>query len=278
MSDKDVKQNVREAYGGLAKQKRPNCCSTTDLCCQDVITPESLAAGLGYSTAELESLPEGANMGLGCGNPTAFASLKEGETVVDLGSGGGIDCFLAASRVGKTGKVIGIDMTPAMIEKANANAASGDYDNVQFRLGEIEQLPVEDNEADCVISNCVINLSPDKLQVFSEAFRILKPGGRLMVSDIVLTQKLPESIQSSISAYVGCIAGAVLKGDYISSMVEAGFKNIEIIDESRYFGENGADSSVIEKCAEIFQVEADVLKKVASNVLSIKVSAIKPAQ
>jgi arsenite methyltransferase len=186
---------------------------------------------IGYSAEELQSVPEEARMGLGCGNPPALASLKEGEVVLDLGAGGGIDCFLASIAVGKTGRVIGVDMTPEMLHRARENARNGSYDNVEFRLGEIENLPVADGTIDVVISNCVINLSPDKARVFNEAYRVLRPGGRLMVSDMVLTRELPEDIRNSLAAYAGCVAGASLKEDYLATIAQAGFKSIEIVSE-----------------------------------------------
>jgi ubiquinone/menaquinone biosynthesis C-methylase UbiE len=180
----------------------------------------------------LSAVPEGANLGLGCGNPVAIASLKEGEVVLDLGSGAGFDCFLAANAVGDKGKVIGVDMTPEMLELARENAVKGGYENVEFRLGEIENLPVGDSSVDIVISNCVINLSPEKEKVFAEAFRVLKPGGRVMVSDMVLLRELPEEVLNSSEAYVGCIAGAVLKDKYVEAMKQAGFTDIKIISET----------------------------------------------
>jgi len=207
---------------------------------------EASALAMGYSGEELGSIPEGANMGLGCGNPTALASLKEGEVVVDLGSGGGVDCFLAANAVGKSGSVIGVDMTPEMISKARENARRGGYENVDFRLGEIEHLPIADSSADAVISNCVINLSPDKAEVFEDAYRVLKPGGRVMVSDIVINRELPEHVQSSLAAWAGCIAGASRKDDYLATIVAAGFTDVEVVSEvSVGSGElEGAISSV----------------------------------
>src|SRR6185369_1309222 len=170
---------------------------------------------IGYSADQMAAIPEGANLGLGCGNPLQYANVQPGEVVLDLGSGAGIDCFLAAREVGSSGRVIGVDMTPAMIEKARANAAKGDYRNVEFRLGEIENLPVADATIDVIISNCVINLSPDKGRVFREAFRALKPGGRLLVSDLVLTRALTPELQNNVDLYVGCVAGASLKDDYL---------------------------------------------------------------
>jgi len=232
---------------------------------------------MGYSQDEIGSVPEGANLGLGCGNPTALASLKEGETVIDLGCGAGFDAFLAANRVGKTGRVIGIDMTPNMLQNARANAEKGSYKNVEFRLGEIENLPVADSCADAIISNCVINLSPDKPGVFREAFRVLKPGGRLMVSDIVLLKELPDYIRKSVSAYVGCVAGALMKDDYLAAIKEAGFQNVRVLDETIYPIKSAAGGSggvsAINKLSASRQGDTAGFQ---NSVASIKVQAIKP--
>ena len=188
--------------------------------------------GFDYTAEQLGAIPKGADLGLGCGNPTALASLAEGEVVLDLGSGGGVDCFIAANRVGKTGQAIGVDMTPEMIHRARENAEKGGYGNVEFRLGEIERLPVADNSVDIVISNCVINLSPNKGQVFKEAYRVLKPGGRVMVSDIVLLKELPETVRNSAEAIAGCVGGASIKDEYLAAVASAGFKNVEVISET----------------------------------------------
>ena len=229
---KDVKKVVREGYGAIAAGKK-SCCGPAEPCCCGPSKADEISSQIGYSMEELKSVPEGANLGLGCGNPVALASLRAGETVVDLGSGPGLDCFLAANAVGEEGRVIGVDMTHEMLEKARDNAAKGGYDNVEFRLGEIENLPIADATADAVISNCVINLSPDKARVFSEAFRVLKPGGRLMVSDIVLEGELPQQIRESAAAYVGCVSGAILREDYFRMIEEAGFEGIEV-DSAEY--------------------------------------------
>ena len=260
MKAKHIKKKVRESYGEIAKDECSCCCSpTNEPCCGSEAKTTSKA--IGYSDKEIASVPEGANLGLGCGNPIALASLKPGETVLDLGSGPGFDSFLAANKVGKKGKVIGIDMTPEMIKKARENARKGKYTNVEFRLGEIEKLPVKDNAADIVISNCVINLSPEKENVFKEAFRVLKPGGRLMVSDIVLLKPLPAAVKRSKEAYVSCIAGAILKKDYIKAAKKAGFKNLKIVDEVPF----PLEGWVSEKPS----------KDAALHVASIKLSGIK---
>jgi SAM-dependent methyltransferase len=230
MKDDEIKKTVRERYAQIAV-KESSCCAPSNSCCGTTDQATDISKKIGYRDAELDSVPEGANLGLGCGNPTALASLKEGETVLDLGSGGGFDCFLASNKVGQKGKVIGVDMTSEMIDKARENARKSGYLNVEFRLGEIENLPVADNSVDAIISNCVINLSPDKGRVFKEAYRALKPGGRVMVSDIVLLQELPESIKNSVEAYVGCVAGASRKEDYLATVAAAGFQEVETVSE-----------------------------------------------
>ena len=220
---------------------------------------------MGYSKEEMDKVPEGSNLGLGCGNPVALASIKKGEIILDLGSGAGFDCFLAADKVGPEGKVIGVDMTPQMIEKAVDNARKGGYKNIEFRLGEIEDLPVEDSSIDLIISNCVVNLSPDKDKVFKEAYRVLKPGGRIMVSDVVLTQELPGYIKNNTSAYVSCISGAIIKESYLKIIEKTGFKNIKVFDEVNFpinFINNDKPDDIVGSALE-------------KSVLSIKVSAIK---
>src|SRR4030065_778433 len=222
MKKEEVRKVVREGYAQVAKGGS-SCCAPQNSCCCAPDIATDISKKIGYTDDDIQSVPEGANLGRGCGNPVAVSSLKEGEIVLDLGSGAGFDCFLAANIVGKTGKVIGVDMTPEMIEKARENARKGNYENIEFRLGEIENLPVADNHVDAVISNCVINLSPDKDRVFQEAFRVLKPGGRLMVSDIVLMRELTDSIKKSVAAYVSCVAGAAMKDEYLENIKSAGF-------------------------------------------------------
>ncbi len=228
----EIKKIVKDGYAKAVTQKT-SCCSTNS-CCGGIDQAKEVSKSVGYSDSEMNAVPEGANLGFGCGNPVALASLKEGDVVLDLGSGAGFDAFLAAKRVGKTGRVIGVDMTPEMLAKAKENAKKGKYTNVEFRLGEIEKLPVEDNSIDVIISNCVINLSPDKESVFKEANRVLKSGGRLMVSDLVLAKELPKELKDSIEAYVGCLAGAIKKEEYLNLISLAGFQDIKVIGESSY--------------------------------------------
>jgi SAM-dependent methyltransferase len=215
----DLRTVVREKYGAIAEGRTSGC---------------GCGCGIGYSAEQAAAVPEGSNLGLGCGSPLAWADARPGETVLDLGSGAGIDCFLAAKDVGATGHVIGVDMTPAMLERARANSARHGYANVEFRLGEIEHLPVADASVDLVISNCVVNLSPDKPQVFREALRALRPGGRMLVSDLVLLRPLDEEARRNVDLYVGCVAGASLRDDYLRMMRAAGFVDVEVVAEGRY--------------------------------------------
>ncbi len=272
MRDEEIRKAVRKGYGKIAVQEN-SCCGTADVCgCGS--SQDTLTKAIGYTDEELKAVPDGANLGLGCGNPTALASLKEGEVVLDLGSGAGIDCFLAADKVGESGRVIGVDMTPQMLERARENARKGDYQNVEFRLGEIENLPVADNSVDVVISNCVINLSPDKGRVFKEAYRALKPGGRMMISDIVLLQELPEAIKSSIAAYVGCVAGATMKQEYLATIKALGFQEVEIVSEVSAKGMY--NDTTVEAIAENLGMSPGVTEEAADSIVSIKVRAVKP--
>jgi SAM-dependent methyltransferase len=238
-----VRERVRSGYAEVARTGAlagvsGGCCGTSACCGPNSVTADEVAKRVGYNEAELATLPEGANMGLSCGNPTALASLKPGEVVVDLGSGGGFDCFLAGPRVGAKGRVIGVDMTPDMLSKARRNIAAyrerSELDNVEFRLGEIEHLPVADNSVDVIISNCVINLSPDKPQVWREMARVLKPGGRVAVSDLALLRPLPEGVRSMVEALVGCVAGAVLVSDTERFAREAGLVDIRLQQKPDY--------------------------------------------
>ena len=277
MKEEKIKEFVKDGYAKIAR-KGGSCCEPTTSCCGDINMASMISQKIGYSDEELKSIPEGANLGLGCGNPIALASLKEGETVLDLGAGAGFDCFLAANQVGEMGKVIGIDMTPEMVEKARENAVKGNYTNVEFKLGEIEDLPVADESVDIIISNCVINLSPDKPKVFEEAFRVLKPGGRLMVSDIVLLKQLPNFIKESIDAYVSCVSGALLKEDYIAAIKNAGFQEIEIIDETSFPADYLNLDPLVESIKTYIKVSTKEIKNIASSIVSIKISGSKSLQ
>ena len=246
----EIRQTVRESYGKVARGSaiapvigpETSCCGQSgpstektpaaSCCGSPEITSQQLSTLMGYSKEDIDSVPAGANMGLGCGNPVALASLKPGETVVDLGSGGGFDCFLAARQVGNTGQVIGVDMTPDMISKARMNADKIGTKTVEFRLGEIEHLPVADNSADIIMSNCVINLSPDKQKVYDDAYRILKPGGRLAISDVVATAPLPAEIQQDLALLSACVGGAATIDETEKMLQNAGFQNIEIIPKA----------------------------------------------
>ncbi|MFC1945479.1 arsenite methyltransferase [Chloroflexota bacterium] len=275
MEKEDIKKMVRERYGAIASQDSCGCGCGPDCCGIGNTTADAVSRGVGYSDAEMVSVPEGANLGLGCGNPVALASLAEGETVVDLGSGAGFDCFLAAERVGKNGRVIGVDMTAEMLAKASGNCARGGYTNVEFRLGEIENLPVADGLADAVISNCVVNLSPDKPQVFKEVFRVLKPGGRMMVSDIVLLKTLPEFIRNSAEAYAGCVAGAMLMDDYLTAINTAGFSEVNVVDDTSFPVEYLLANPVAQSVMTNLSMTPEEIKNIVLSVRSIKVSAVK---
>jgi SAM-dependent methyltransferase len=280
--EEGIKKMVREGYGAIAAGGSPCCISAEPSCCAPAASSccrpgpaEDISSKIGYSEEELSSVPGEADLGLGCGNPVALASLREGETVLDLGSGAGLDCFLAANRVGEKGKVIGVDMTPEMLQRARENARKGGYANVEFRLGEIENLPVADNSVDVVISNCVINLSPDKPGVFREAFRALKPGGRLMISDIVLEGELPQAVRDSAAAYVGCISGAVRKEDYLEMIKEAGFVEVEILEESHFPLDCMANDPTAWAVVSGLGLSADELNRMLHAVKSARIKAIK---
>lgn len=274
MRDEDIKGKVIDGYAKIAKESR-SCCLPMVSCCGGTNLSDEIGKKIGYSEEDLKAVPEGANLGLGCGNPVALASLREGETVLDLGSGAGFDCFLAAKRVGKSGKVIGVDMTPEMVERARENAKRANYENVEFRLGEIEDLPLDDGSVDAIISNCVINLSPDKGRVFKEAFRVLKPGGRIMISDIVVLKELPDFIRNSIEAYIGCLAGAVLKEEYLKALKEAGFKDIRIIEETPFQLNLIAHDPTLKRTVQSMDIPPEEIQSIADSVRSIKVSARK---
>jgi arsenite methyltransferase len=257
-----VRRNVRESYAKVAESSdNGGCCGEASSCCgisQDVQINALISSRLGYSHQDLASVPQGADMGLGCGNPRAIAALRRGEVVLDLGSGGGFDAFLAAREVGDNGRVIGVDMTPEMLSKARRNALQGQFGNVEFRLGEIENLPVADASVEVIISNCVINLSPDKPRVFREAWRVLKPGGRLAISDVVASTELPASMRDDPYLHSACVAGASLVGELQSWLADAGFAEIRIRpkDESRQFIKDWVPGSGVEDYVVSATIEA----------------------
>jgi len=258
----EIRQNVRKSYNEVAEASNSgDCCGEQSSCCgvsSDAAINTLVSTRLGYSAVDLDSVPDGADMGLGCGNPRAIASIKPGETVLDLGSGGGFDCFLAAAETGESGQVIGIDMTPTMISKARNNADKGNYSQVEFRLGEIEYLPVANDTVDVIISNCVINLSPDKKRVFSEAFRVLKNGGRLAISDVVASVELPQEIRDDLQLYSGCMAGASHMSELEQILADSGFTDIRIApkDESKEFIKDWAPGRGVEEFVVSATIEA----------------------
>ena len=261
----EIRQNVRASYSQVAEASNSgDCCGETSSCCgvsSDDAINTLVSTRLGYSEDDLAAVPKGADMGLGCGNPRAIASIKTGETIVDLGSGGGFDCFLAAAETGEQGRVIGVDMTPTMISKARDNADRGKYTHVEFRLGEIENLPVANDSIDVIISNCVINLSPNKARVFAETFRVLKAGGRLAISDVVASTELPDEMREDLMLYSGCMAGASLISDLEIILANCGFTDIKITpkDESKEFIKDWAPGRGVE-----------------DYVLSASIEAVKP--
>jgi SAM-dependent methyltransferase len=274
MDSEKIRKAVREGYAKVATEES-TCCGSGSFCCGGASAAEKISGDIGYSREEMNAVPSDSNLGLGCGNPTAVASLKEGEIVLDLGSGAGFDCFLAARKVGPKGKIIGVDMTPEMIEKARKNGR--DYPNVEFRLGEIENLPAADNSVNVIISNCVINLVPDKARVFAEAFRVLKPGGRVMVSDIVLTRELPGYILKSVEAYVGCLSGAILKENYLAALKNAGFGEIKIVNEKTFPLDDMINDPTAQAIIKASGKSVEELTRdIETSFISINVAAVKP--
>ncbi len=253
MDEKKIKDLVKERYSKIAT-KDDSYCSCCGESGNSLEEAQKQAKAMGYSNKEIQSIPEDAIYGLGCGNPTALAEISSGETVLDLGSGGGIDVFLASQKVGNDGMVIGVDMTSEMVEMAENNAREGEYKNVEFKLGEIENLPIEDGSIDLIISNCVINLTPDKSVAYNEAFRVLKPGGRILVSDLVTEGHIPEEIRKNFQAWTECIAGAMKKQDYLDVIADAGFKDVEIV-EARYYTEPKMDERLVGKIVSL-QIKA----------------------
>jgi len=274
MKKEDIKKKVRQRYAGAAKSGA-SCCGPSPCGCGDAGQAEQISRKVGYAKEDLAQVPDESNLGLGCGNPTAVASLKEGEIVLDLGAGAGLDCFLASGKVGPSGRVIGVDMTAEMVDRARENARRNGYTNVEFRLGEIENLPAPDGSVDVIISNCVINLSPEKDRVFREAFRVLKPGGRMLVSDLVLSKPLPQAIRESVEAYTACVAGAMLKDDYLREIKAAGFRNVKVVSEKSYPADFLIENPETLKSVRQLNISRREITEAIGSVISLNVKAVK---
>lgn len=273
--DHDIKKHVRERYARAAKDAERCCAPKACGCGTSARGEEEASRMVGYSADDLAGIPADANLGLGCGNPAALAGLKKGETVLDLGAGAGIDCFLAAKKVGPSGRAIGVDMTPEMIDRARENARGSGAKNVEFRLGEIENLPLADSSVDVIISNCVINLSTDKARVFREAFRVLRPGGRMMVSDLALKKPLPAAIRESVEVYVACVAGALVKDEYLGAIRKAGFKDVEVVSEKVFPAALVLDDPRVPELTKKLKISENELMDHVGSVLSLSVRAVK---
>ncbi len=261
---------VKQRYGRIAAEGSSSCAPS---CCDGIEAVPGGSSSLGYSDSELAAVPAEADLGLGCGAPVEGLELQEGETVLDLGSGGGLDAFLAARLVGTAGRVVGVDMTPEMIDRATRNATQGGYDNVEFRQGRLEELPVEAGTVDAITSNCVINLVPDKAAVFREAARVLKPGGRLVISDVVLDGRLPEAVEQSILAYVGCVAGAMRRDDYFAALAAAGFEHVELLKDIDFLEKLGGE--IPTDAREMLDEAGVALEDLAGKVRSVTYRAVR---
>lgn len=276
MNNEQIQNNVKSGYADIVKRNtKKSFLPNIFQCCDPKEIATDIGKKIGYSEEELKNVPEDANLGIGCGNPTALASIKKGETILDLGSGAGFDCFLASRETGETGKVIGVDITPEMVAQAKKNAEKGNYKNIDFKVGEIENLPVESNTIDLIISNCVINLSNQKEQVFKEAFRVAKPKGRIMISDIILLNDLPDYVKKSVEGHIACLAGAVRKEDYINAITKAGFKDISIDKQAPFPLELMLNDPIAEKIVRENNLTEKEIKDIANSIASISISAKK---
>lgn len=276
MNNEQIQKNVKSGYADIVKRNTKKFfLSNMFQCCDTKEIASDIGKKIGYSEEELKNVPEDANLGIGCGNPTALASISKGETILDLGSGAGFDCFLAAQQTGETGKVIGVDITPEMVAQAKKNAEKGNYKNVAFKIGEIENLPIDNNSIDLIISNCVINLSNQKEQVFKEAFRITKENGRMMISDIILLNELPDYVKNSVEGHIACLAGAVRKDDYLDAIQKAGFTDIRIDKEAPFPIELMLNDPIAEKIVRENNLTENEIKGIASSIASVSISAKK---
>lgn len=276
MNNEQIQKNVKSGYADIVKRNtKKSFLPNIFQCCDPKEIATDIGKKIGYSEEELKNVPEDANLGIGCGNPTALASIKKGETILDLGSGAGFDCFLASRETGEAGKVIGVDITPEMVAQAKKNAEKGNYKNIEFKVGEIENLPVESNSVDLIISNCVINLSNQKEQVFKEAFRVAKPSGRIMISDIILLNDLPDYVKNSVEGHIACLAGAVRKEDYINAITKAGFTEISIDKQAPFPIELMLNDPIAEKIVRENNLTEKEIKDIVNSIASISISAKK---
>lgn len=276
MNNEQIQKNVKSGYADIVKRNtKKSFLPNIFQCCDPKEIATDIGKKIGYSEEELKNVPEDANLGIGCGNPTALASIKKGETILDLGSGAGFDCFLASRETGETGRVIGVDITPEMVAQAKKNAEKGNYKNVEFKVGEIENLPIENDSVDLIISNCVINLSNQKEQVFKEAFRVAKPNGRIMISDIILLNDLPDYVKNSVEGHIACLAGAVRKEDYINAITKAGFTDIRIDKEANFPIELMLNDPIAEKIVRENNLTEKDISAIANSIASISISAKK---
>ena len=277
MNNEQIQKNVKSGYAEIVKRStKKSLLSTVFKCCDPKEIATDIGKKIGYSEEELKNVPEDSNLGIGCGNPTALATIKKGETILDLGSGAGFDCFLASKETGEKGKVIGVDITPEMVLQAQKNAKKGNYKNVEFKIGEIENLPIESNSIDLIISNCVINLSNQKERIFEEAFRVAKPNGRIMISDIILLKDLPDYVKNSVEGHIACLAGAVTKEHYLSAITKAGFVDIAIDKQSSFPIELMLNDPIAEKIVRENNLTENEIKDIADSIASVSISAKKP--
>jgi arsenite methyltransferase len=277
MNNEQLQQNVKSGYANIVKRNtKKSFLPKIFQCCDPKEIAADIGKKIGYSEEELQKVPEDANLGIGCGNPTALASIQKGESILDLGSGAGFDCFLAAQATGESGKVIGVDITPEMVQQAQKNAKRSGYKNVEFKIGEIENLPVETNSIDLIISNCVINLSNQKKRVFAEAFRVAKPGGRIMISDIILLKDLPDYVLNSVEGHIACLAGAVRKEHYVNGLQAAGFEDVQIEKQTRFPIELMLNDPIAQKIVRDNQLTDQEIAEIANSIASISIRAQKP--
>lgn len=276
MNKEQFKTSIKTGYANILKHSTQNSLTSSLFqCCNPKDITKEVGRKIGYSEEQLTKVPENSNLGVGCGNPIALASIKKGETILDLGSGAGLDCFLASQETGETGEVIGVDFTPEMVKQAKINAKKGNYNNVEFKIGEIENLPIDDNTIDLIISNCVINLSNQKEKVFAEAYRVAKQGGRLMISDIILLKELPDYILNSAEGHIACLSGTIKKSDYINTIEKAGFSNVKVDKEQPFPMELFLSDPLAQKIVTDNNLSQKEIKNIMNSIASISISAVK---